>query len=103
MAVVIGNISVNKDKLVFNERGYAELTVFIRDEVSQYGQNISVVNRQTKEEREAKAAKVYVGNGKVTYVDDAGGIVEAPRDEMRVTTEKSSMAGREVASPDLPF
>ena len=40
-----------------------ELTLSINDEGNQYDQNISAYVAQTKEEREAKKPKFYVGNG----------------------------------------
>jgi hypothetical protein len=48
---------------------YKKLTINISDTTNQYGQNISVYEEQTKEERDAKAPKNYVGNGKVFWTD----------------------------------
>jgi len=48
---------------------YKKLTINISDTTNQYGQNISVYEEQTKEERDAKAPKTYVGNGKVVWTD----------------------------------
>jgi hypothetical protein len=45
------------------------LQIGINDETNQWGQNVSVSVSQTKEEREAKKDKYYVGNGKVFYTD----------------------------------
>lgn len=55
--------------------GYDKYTMSINDTQDNYGNNVSVFVTQTKEEREAKAKKVYVGNGKVTWTD--GNIVKA--------------------------
>ena len=59
------SVGINKDKIQFNEQGWANLTVFLNDETNTYGQNASVAMEQTKEQREAKEAKSYIGNGKI--------------------------------------
>lgn len=50
------------------EKG-ASITISVGDEANQYGQNVSGYISQTKEQREAKANKYYVGNGKVFWTD----------------------------------
>ena len=47
----------------------------INDQVDQYGNNVSVWYEQSKEEREAKAERIYLGNGKVVF---SGGSTPAP-------------------------
>jgi hypothetical protein len=54
---------------------YQNMTMSINDETDQYGNNASIWLAQTKEQREAKEKKTYVGNGKVTWTD--GKIVKA--------------------------
>ena len=51
-----------------NEKGI-ELTVSINDDTNQYGQNVTAFVAQSKEDREAKKQKYYVGNGKVFWND----------------------------------
>jgi hypothetical protein len=69
------NFSVNLDKLdksriIKGKSGnYLNLTLSVNDEVSQYGDNASIFISQTKEERDAKAQRTYVGNGKVAWTD----------------------------------
>lgn len=62
------NLDVTKiprDRIIAGKKGkYIDLDVWIDDEADQYGNDASVSVRQTKEEREAKARKTYVGNGK---------------------------------------
>lgn len=94
------NLSLNLDKLdktkiVKGKNGnYYNLTVSVNDTTNQYGDNASVFNAQTKEERTAKAAKSYVGNGKVVWTD--GSIVAVERQE-------EPQAQPEPAGIDLPF
>ena len=92
-------IGLNKDKIQFNEKGWANVTVVLNDETNQYGQNISAYMNQTKEQREAKEAKNYVGNGRVVWTE--GSVVVADKVEQGVTASEQSTAGRE--TPDLPF
>jgi hypothetical protein len=70
---------------------WQNFTMSINDETDQYGNNASVFVSQTKEEREAKAKKTYVGNGKVVYTN--GSVVKAEFKEREQKTEKT----------DLPF
>ena len=55
--------------------GYTNYTMSVNDKQDNYGNNASVFVSQTKEERESKAPKKFVGNGKVAWTD--GNIVKA--------------------------
>lgn len=69
------NAQINKSKLqglvhYTNKRTNEEsvnITISLNDTPDQYGNNASIWISQTKEERDAKASKVYLGNGKVIY------------------------------------
>ena len=50
------------------EKGIA-LTVSINDETNDYGQNVSSYVSQSKEDRDNKKQKYYIGNGKVYWSD----------------------------------
>ena len=85
MSAII-NVSLRVDKLpkekfVSGKDGavYYNFTVGVNDEPNQYGQNVSLTDSQTQEEREAKKAKVYLGNGTVVWTD--GNIKTAPKKE----------------------
>ena len=77
------NVSINLDKLdktkiIKGKKGnYYQLTLSVQDETSAYGDNASIYDSQSKEEREAKANRNYVGNGSVIWTD--GNIVAAER------------------------
>ena len=92
-------IGLNKDKVQFNEKGWANVTIVLNDETNQYGQNVSAYMNQTKEQREAKEAKNYVGNGRVVWTE--GSVTVAEKVDQGVTASEQSTAGRE--TPDLPF
>jgi len=69
------NLNINvenlpKEKFVKGKKGvYYNLTISVNDETNQFGQNVAAFDSQTKEEREAKKPKKYIGNGKVVWTD----------------------------------
>jgi hypothetical protein len=64
---------ISKDKLVKGEKGtYLNITISINDEVDQYGNQAGIYESQSKDEREAKAKKNYLGNGKIAWTSDGG-------------------------------
>ena len=96
------NISIRVDKLpkekfVQGKNGavYYNATVSVNDDTNQWGQNVAVTDSQTKEEREAKAPKTYIGNGKVVWTD--GNIERAEQQEQQAP------APVQAESNDLPF
>lgn len=74
--------------------GYDKYTMSINDKQDDWGNNASVWIAQTKEERDYKTPKKYVGNGKVTWTD--GNIVKAEFFE-------KPEAKPEKVENDLPF
>jgi hypothetical protein len=98
--LINGSIRVDKlpkEKFIKGKDGavYYNFTISINDE-TRYGNNVAFMDSQTKEEREAKVPKTYLGNGKVIWTKD-GTIQVAEREEekMLVTTDEQS--------GDLPF
>ena len=71
--------------------GLISLTLSINDEEDHYGNNVSLWQSQTKEEREAKENRLFLGNGKSLWSDSDKGS-KAPK-----TSKK------EDAHDDLPF
>jgi len=98
MSTII-SVGINKEKIQFNAQGWANVTIFVNDDTNAYGQNASAAMEQTKEQREAKEAKAYIGNGKVVWTD--GNIQAAERVERQTEASEQSLSGRE--TPDLPF
>ena len=98
MSAII-SLGINRDKLVFNDTGWANVTVFLDDNTNSYGQNASAIMEQSKEQREAKEPRTYLGNGKVVWTD--GNIKTADKVERETAGSEQSTAGR--ATPDLPF
>ncbi len=71
MATII-KLGLKVSELDVNEKGYANINVAINDEVNQWNQNCSSWNVQTKEERDGKSPRKYVGNGQVVFTSDEG-------------------------------
>jgi hypothetical protein len=46
---------------------YYDIIIVVNDELDQYQKDTQIQQGQSKEEREAKATKVYLGNGKTIY------------------------------------
>jgi hypothetical protein len=84
-----------KEKFVKGKDGavYYNLTIAVNDE-TRYGNNVGIMDSQTKEEREAKKTKLYLGNGKVVWTD--GKVTLAEREEQTTTNQVEETA-------DLPF
>lgn len=75
------------DKTKVKDGKYLNAIVAIGDDTNQYGQNASMYISQSKEEREAKEARTYIGNGKVVWND--GNIVNAEKVEQVTNTEQN--------------
>ena len=59
---------IPKDKIIIGKKGkYLPIALSDNDEPDQFGNQGPVIVDQTKEEREAKAPKVYLGNTKVVW------------------------------------
>lgn len=59
---------------------YINLTVSVNDEADQYGKDVQVWNKQTKEQSQSKEKKTYCGNGKVFW--DSNGKLSATKDDL---------------------
>lgn len=77
------------------EKGLS-IDISISDETNQFGQNLTAYVSQTKEQREAKAKRYYVGNGKCFWTD--GKINVAKKTEVHQAEPVNQKD-----SDDLPF
>lgn len=73
--LITGSIDVtkiDKSKLYKGEKGiYLNVAMWLNDEPDEFGNHMSIQQQQTKEERESKADKIYLGNGKI-YESNGG-------------------------------
>ena len=77
-----------------------ELTIAVNDEVNNYNQNVSAFVAQTKEQREAKAKKFYIGNGRTVWTDGKIQAFEYKKDSGQ---EKKAESDKQADETDLPF
>jgi len=71
-----------------------EITININDTGNAYGKNISAWISQTKEQREAKKDRYYVGNGNTFWTD---GKITVCKKQSKENTDKG------LSTDDLPF
>ena len=96
--------AIPKDRIIIGKKGkYLPIAITVNDEPDQFGNQGPVCLEQSKEEREAKVAKTYLGNVKVLWTNgtfpdkipyEGGGQQQQPQNN-----KPQAVA----ADPDLPF
>ena len=90
--------NIDKTKIIEGKKGkYLPISIVINDEADQFGNQGPITIAQSKEEREAKTAKVYLGNVKVVWTN-GDNVAAAPRDGQQAPAQ--SLAPQ---ADDLPF
>ena len=98
IATSIDLTKIPKDKIIDGKKGkYLPITITINDEVDQFGNQGPVVVQQTKDERDAKTEKVYLGNVKVVWTN-GDNVNVAPRE-----AAPAAMPPQPQPADDLPF
>jgi len=102
-SIIKASIDLNKipkDKIFVGKKGkYLPITITLNDELDQFGNQGPVVVEQTKEEREAKVAKTYLGNVKVVWTNGTN-VDTPPRDGAPAPQAAPQLKPQE---DDLPF
>jgi len=102
-SIMKANIDLNKipkDKIYQGKKGkYLPITITINDELGNYGDSGPIIVEQTKEEREAKVDKVYLGNVKIVWTNGTN-VDAAPRDNVQ---DGQALAKVLIVEDDLPF
>ena len=100
-SIIKASINLNvipKEKIFVGKKGkYLPITITLNDELDQFGNQGPVVVEQTKEERDAKAPKTYLGNVKVVWTN-GDNVDVAPRDNNSAPAPAPA-----AAEEDLPF
>ena len=100
-SIIKASINLNaipKEKIFVGKKGkYQPITITLNDELDQFGNQGPVVVEQTKEERDAKAPKTYLGNVKVVW-SNGQNVDPAPRDNQSAPAPAPA-----AAEQDLPF
>ena len=90
--------AIPKDKIIMGKKGkYLPLTFTLNDDVDNYGNQGPVTVEQTKEERDAKVPKVYLGNVKVVWTNGTN-VEAAPREG-----QPAQAMNKQSVEDDLPF
>ena len=101
-SIIKTSINLNeipKEKIFVGKKGkYLPITITLNDEPDQFGNQGPVVVEQTKEEREAKTPKTYLGNVKVVWTNGTN-VDTAPRDNQ----PSVPAAAPQQVEEDLPF
>ena len=99
-SIIKASIDLNKipkEKIFVGKKGkYLPITITLNDVLDQFGNQGPVVVEQTKEEREAKAPKTYLGNVKVVWTNGEN-VYTPPRDGAPQTAPAPQ------PEADLPF
>jgi len=106
-SIIKASIDLNKipkEKIFVGKKGkYLPITITLNDELDQFGNQGPVVVEQTKEERDAKAQKTYLGNVKVVWTNGQNVDTAAREGQPQQSNVEmlNSIAGN--TEPDLPF
>ena len=70
-SICVSDIPKDRIKMAENGKKYINICVSERKEVDSYGNTHTIFMAQTKEEREAKSNKSYIGSGKAYNLNPA--------------------------------
>ena len=101
LAASINLNEIPKDKIIIGKKGkYLPISITLNDELDQFGNQGPVIVDQTKEEREAKVAKTYLGNVKVVWTN-GDNVDAAPRTDQ--PQQQQAQPAKQEVEDDLPF
>jgi hypothetical protein len=87
-ALISVSIDLSKiDKSKAKDGKYLDVTISVDDETNQWGKNVSAYHSQTKEERDSKAPRAYIGGGKVVWTNGAVKVAEKAQEVPKKPTE----------------
>jgi len=102
--IVKGSIDltkVPKDRIIVGKKGkYIPIAITVNDEEDQFGNFGPIIVDQTKEEREAKVAKTYLGNVRVVW---SNGTFPAPTPFQGGQPKAQPKPATAKEEEDLPF
>lgn len=102
-SIIKASINLNeipKHKIIDGKKGkYLPITITINDEADQFGNQGPVMVEQSKEERDSKAPKVYLGNVKVVWTNGQNVAAAERTDGQPVQAQRAPAT----VADDLPF
>jgi hypothetical protein len=91
---------IPRNKIIEGKKGkYIPITITLNNDPDQFGNQGPMIVEQSKEEREAKVPKVYLGNVKVVWTD-GNNVAAAPRTDAGGAQQYAPPTAPE---SDLPF
>lgn len=96
VSICLSDIPNERIQTAQNGKKYITIVTTEKRETDQYGKNATAYIEQTKEERESKANRIYIGSGWVTKFNEN----DAPISQQQ-KTEQIDSGG--YVSDDLPF
>lgn len=100
------NLSIDVTKVTKKNLGkgkYLNLTISVNDETNKYGQNVAAWEEQSKEDREAKTEKNYVGNGKVLWTEGLVSVAEKSESKESKKAAPKKKQQEEQEDDGIPF
>ena len=99
LAASINLNEIPKDKIIVGKKGkYLPISITLNDELDQFGNQGPVIVSQSKEEREAKQPKTYLGNVKLVWTNGEVKKFDNPQQAAAPTA-----APAQAIEDDLPF
>lgn len=103
-SIIKASINLNeipKHKIINGAKGkYLPITITLNNDPDQFGNQGPMIVEQSKEEREAKAPKVYLGNVKIVWTDGTN-VAAASRTDAGGSQQYSPPSP--APADDLPF
>ena len=94
--------NIPKEKIFNGKKGsYLPITITLNDDFDQFGNQGPVCVEQSKEERDAKAPRVYLGNVKIVWTN-GNNVAVAPRDDQQGQQNQPTQPAASTVD-DLPF
>jgi hypothetical protein len=103
-SIIKASINLNeipKDKIIDGKKGkYLPIVITLNNDPDNFGNQGPIIVEQSKDERDAKATKVYLGNVKVVWTD-GNNVATAPQNGQAAPQRQAQQF---VPQPDdLPF
>lgn len=62
---------ITESKIIHGKSGrYIDISIACNDQYDKYGNNLSVIESQTNEERQIEQEKNYLGNGRLVWTNE---------------------------------
>lgn len=80
LSLSIDLTKIDKTRIVEGKNGgkYYNLTIELKDAKDQYGNDVSTWTSQSKDERDAKQPRVFLGNGRTIYSSEPAAVNAVP-------------------------